>query len=314
MGETGRCILNRDINACPDRIRPTPEGEAATSGGEPNLETPDKTVALPSAQALGLDDVGSIMSNRYCRLVGVLGSPDAGKTAVLVSLYLLLAHGKCAGFKFADSESLMALDEISRGARHWNEGSTPGQLTTHTELQDDRVPGFIHLQLVDRAGQLQDLCIPDLPGEWSDSLIDKDRFDRLQFLHSADVIWLMIDGRQLTTAKKGSALHRAELMMQRLAQHLGARTPRLIAVISHLDSGAPDAKVVERLNSDAAHHGLTLKVLSVASFAGESAVRAGTGISELIAETLSGDERPAPSFWSDQSFASNAATRQMLRY
>ena len=60
------------------------------------------------------------MAQRYVRLVAILGEPAAGKTACLVSLYLLLARGRLEGFAFADSTTLRGFEEISRGARRWN--------------------------------------------------------------------------------------------------------------------------------------------------------------------------------------------------
>src|SRR4029077_3525643 len=122
----------------------------------------------------------------------------AGKTAALVSLYLLASRAQLRGFGFADSRTLMAFNEISQGALDWNEGKLPDQLTQHTELADDRTAGFLHLRLRhEESEETCDFLLPDLPGEWTTSFVDKDRNDRLQFLKRADVIWLMMDGAQL---------------------------------------------------------------------------------------------------------------------
>ena len=129
-----------------------------------------------------------MMGRRYFRVVGILGEPDAGKTASLVSLYLLLSRGKLTGFKYADSRTLMAFQEISQGALRWNEGEHPQQLTTHTKLADGRSAGFLHLRLMPTEGsEAVDLLLPDLPGEWTTALTDSNRFDRLDFLKGADV-------------------------------------------------------------------------------------------------------------------------------
>ena len=74
----------------------------------------------------------ALMGKEYCRIIGLLGMPGSGKTSCLVSLYLLLAHGNVGDFTFADSKSLTALDELSRGARNWD-GGMPEQMTGHTE-------------------------------------------------------------------------------------------------------------------------------------------------------------------------------------
>src|SRR5206468_4014081 len=110
---------------------------------------------------------------------------DAGKTAALVSLYLLVSRDKLGGRHFADSRSLMGFDQISHGARRWNEGALPDQLTVHTELGDDRSAGFLHLRLRSDDGETVDILLPDLPGEWTAALIDSNRVDRLEFLKTA---------------------------------------------------------------------------------------------------------------------------------
>ena len=107
--------------------------------------------------------------------------PDSGKTSCLVSLYLLLAHGNVGDFTFADSKSITALDELSRGARSWD-GGMPEQMTVHTKKGDGRSAGLLHFKLVRQSDRARlHLVIPDLPGEWSTDLIDNNRTDRLQF-------------------------------------------------------------------------------------------------------------------------------------
>ncbi|WP_373994352.1 hypothetical protein [Duganella sp. OV458] len=56
-------------------------------------------------------------------MVGIVGLPGAGKTACLVSAYLLLAKGQFEGFSFADSDTLRAFEHISRGSRMWVKGN-----------------------------------------------------------------------------------------------------------------------------------------------------------------------------------------------
>ncbi|MEH2469277.1 hypothetical protein V1281_001472 [Nitrobacteraceae bacterium AZCC 2161] len=88
------------------------------------------------------------MAERYCTLIGILGDPDSGKTAALVSLYLIASYTQHEGFGFADCRSLMAFNDISQRARHWNEGAPPDQMTVHTEAPDERTAGFLHLRLL----------------------------------------------------------------------------------------------------------------------------------------------------------------------
>ena len=178
------------------------------------------------------------MGNERCRIIGLLGVPDSGKTACLVSLYLLLSHDRIPEYSFADSRSLVALDELSRGARRW-QGGTPEQMTVHTERGDDRFPGFVHFKLRRRAdGAGVNLTVPDLPGEWTNSLIDRNRTDRLSFLPSADAIWVMVNGRMLVDKEQRlGTIHRTSLIVDRIAELCDPDIPSLRLVVSRADLG-----------------------------------------------------------------------------
>ena len=145
VGETGACALENDPETCERRVgrRPAPGAAVATDPsaaeslsdiGAPVLERPVGTASFPSSRTLGPDAVSAIMGSRYVTVVGILGDPESGKTACLVSLYLLVSNAQLAGWSFADSKSLMAFEEIARGARDWDEGNPPEQMTVHTEM------------------------------------------------------------------------------------------------------------------------------------------------------------------------------------
>jgi Double-GTPase 2 len=249
------------------------------------------------------------------RLVGVLGSPDAGKTAILVSLYLLLCRGKLQDFKFADSVTLRAFDEISRGARRWNGGQPPEQMTNHTEDPDERTAGFLHLRLRDRkSGARHDILLPDLPGEWSTSLIDSNRVDRLNFLKAADVIWITVDGRQLIQSQtRQQVLHRTGLLLQRVSEFLNPKVPPVFVVISHNDEGNPSDASLQKLQAEATRLNLAIKILQVASFSDNDAVAPGMGIAELIDASLASSSSTASgTLWPDSIGIDG--TRQFLNF
>src|SRR5262249_55699493 len=148
-------------------------------------------------------DIEQMMASRYVTVVGILGEPETGKTACLASLYLLVANAMLDGWTFADSRSLMAFESIARGARRWNDGHPPEQMTVHTEMADDRQPGFLHLRLRRSSdGRVVDFALPDLPGEWTKQLVRASRSDRFEFLRAADVIWLLVDGRDLANKER----------------------------------------------------------------------------------------------------------------
>jgi hypothetical protein len=253
------------------------------------------------------------MAGRYCRTVGVLGAPDSGKTALLSSLYLLLAHGQLTGYEYADSKTLMGFEEISKGTRHWNNGHLPDQLTAHTLMADERVPGFLHLRLRATNGSAtSDILIPDLPGEWTESLIDQARSDRWAFLRCADVLWLMIDGRKLVDGNHMLAIHRIKQLLARLEPLLPAPAPPVLLVISRQDMIDVPTPVIECLVAAGAAHHLMITVHLVASYSAEgSTTLAGAGIDALINATIN-----ARSEWDTSKKHSNPALpqREMLRF
>jgi hypothetical protein len=164
VGETGACLLNNNPATCPNRIQGDRGLSSNLSGEIAPLQEPFKKRRFPLSLTLTPYQTRELMATRYCRVIGILGAPDAGKTAAIVSLYLLLARDKLAGIHFADSRTLMAFDEISAGARRWDDGRIPEQMTAHTELKDDRSAGFLHLRVtIDGQGPC-DILLSDLPG------------------------------------------------------------------------------------------------------------------------------------------------------
>lgn len=297
--QTGACALEHDVATCPNRIDSdegpavllaSMEVEQAEELGGAVLDTPEESPSFPPSTALGLNTVDQMLASRYGTIIGILGDPEAGKTACLASLYLLVSHARLSGWSFADSWSLMAFEEIARGARRWKDGEPPEQMTVHTELSDDRQPGLLHLRLrrdFDGNGAV-DLFLPDLPGEWTRDLIRTADFERFEFMKSADVIWLMTDGRALIKKEgRQGAIHRINLLIGRLAKMFEGCAPRLILVPTHRDHGEVPEIVISQIYREAATLGFSLDVIPVASFSeDDGAIVPGYGLSELIGATV----------------------------
>ncbi len=299
VGTTGQCLLNHEPAAtCPHY---TALSEALeTRGEEELLPEPEQNPSFSSSNTLTEDRLSYLMGGRYCTMVGIVGPPDSGKTAALVSLYLLLSHGRLQGFEYADSRSLMAFDEISRGARRWT-GGMPQQMTPHTELSDDRAAGFLHLRI--RAAQDNvpvDFLLPDLPGEWSTAMVEESRHDRLAFLERADVIWLMVDGARLASpTQRQGAIHRTKLYLQRLKEFF-PDLPRVILVVTRADLGTASEKTLQTILTEGVALGIEITVQAISSFSANAEVPAGTGIAELI-EASMGKQANAAVFWPSSS-------------
>ncbi len=313
VGDTGVCALERDPATCDHRVgipsrtaanidpgegvQPDPKEQLAI--GEPVLEAPKGASPFPSSRTLGPDAISDLMKSRYITVIGILGDPESGKTACLASLYLMISNAKLTGWKFADSKTLMAFEDIARGARDWNAGNPPQQMTVHTDLSDDRRPGFLHMRLMrDSDGRRVDLALPDLPGEWTTELVGTARADRFEFLKSAEAIWVVLDGRALENKeRRQGVISRVGQLAGRIGTLLEGKVPRLVIVITHRDAGEPSPAVLARLESELAKREVVARIVSVASFSDDAQqVKPGFGLNDLI-EASTASDLPAAVFW-----------------
>lgn len=312
--ETGDCVLSNNPLICPDRLLSIADlaKETIDFTTQTTLPPPEEMERFASSLSLTVKDARKLSLDRYCKVVGILGVPGTGKTASLVSLYLLLAHSKLEGFRFLDSKSVMAFEEISKGARRWNVSSLPEQLTAHTELQDERIAGYLHLRLQQTKGLgTMDLLLTDLPGEWTTTLIETNRTDRLSFLKSADRIWLMVNAEEINNLNtRQYTIYRISMLINRIKEFLSEKVPDITVVVTHSDS-VPS--VVSHLNSlQALADGFDIKVIEIASFSNNSAVPAGSGIKALIEDLTEMRSTTTIPFWPAESVVST--DRYSLQY
>lgn len=307
VAETGRCALERDPATCENRLgNPSDSGSAAiaaslSANGDasaPVLKSPDQNPSFPPSTILGPDEIEKMMRNRYVTVVGILGDPESGKTACLASLYLLVSNAMLEDWSFADSRSLKAFEEIARGARLWNEGNPPEQMTVHTEMADERRPGFLHLRLRRKTdGRTVDLALPDLPGEWTKALIRSSRSDRFEFLRSAEVVWLILDGRILEDRElRQGAITRLGQLAGRLRALIKGVMPRLLIVITHRDLYEPNQAIITRITDELIKHEVSFELIPVAPFSDNAEFKPGFGIAALVNATA-GRSNAVPTFW-----------------
>lgn len=313
--QTGVCVLGNNALTCEDRLLSIADllKEVTTAiTTTTTLAPPEEMERFSSSLTLTIKDAQRLSLDRYCKVIGILGVPGTGKTASLVSLYLLLAHNKLEGFRFLDSKSVMAFEEISKGARRWNAGKLPEQLTAHTELQDERIAGYLHLRMqqTDDLNSM-DLLLTDLPGEWTTTLIDTNRTDRLGFLKSADRIWLTVNAEEIDKqSTRQFTVHRLTMLINRIKTFLAGKVPDITIMVTHSDK-VPS--VVNNLNSlQSLATGFDIKVFEIASFSGNDNVPAGSGIKDLIKDLTEMRRSDSFGFWPAQVVA--ADNRYLLQY
>jgi len=314
FSQTGQCVLNNDPPRCPDRLASIADiaSSSINISGDIVLTPPEEMERFAASLSLTPRETQKLTRNRYCKIIAILGVPGTGKTASLVSLYLLLAHNKLAGFRFLDSKSVMAFEEISKGSRRWNKGKLPEQLTTHTELQDDRVAGYLHLRLQKREdSRIMDLLLTDLPGEWTSSLIDTDRYDRLGFLKSSDRIWLTVNGEEIANkTSRHSTIHRITLLIGRITTFLKNGIPDMTILVTHCDKTGPVTQYLKPIKD--LEDGYNIKIFEIASFSGNENVQPGSGIDELIGDLANMRTKKSFDFWPDTDVS--AHRRHMLQF
>ena len=302
VAETGTCLLHGDPGKCP-QFRPAISEEKTTSRLAVSNENADNLTS-PVARRfhqgleLGTLDLATLMRKRYCHLIGILGPTNAGKTCFLNSLFLTACHGGLGDYQFAESLTPQGFEDRVRLVRRWKNGQLPDRLAEHTTLADPRSPAFLHLALKQRLGHRRrfDFLFPDLPGEWSTDLIDRvDTAQRFSFLHRADGILVMVDGKSLKSANsRHTEVHRTQLLFSRLAQslHLDVTIPMVLLITKgdEIDMKLPE--YAERIRSHAASLGFDPTVIVASSFSkNQSKVTSGTGVLAALENILS---REAP--------------------
>ena len=319
VDETRKCAMEKDPGTCEHRVNFA--SAAGTSSGSfgnapkvgsadeadvqsqiigaPVLESTERAPAFPSSTTLGLDVVNRLARSRYVTSIGILGESNSGKTACLVSLYLLVSNGHLKGWTFADSASLTGFEDIARAARVWNEGHPPDQITLHTEMADDRQPGLLHLRLKRKSdGKRIDITVPDIPGEWTEALIKSTRSDRLEFMKSAETMWLVVDGKALRELKtRQGAITRLGELLGRIEEMTKQCPPKVLVVVTYRDKGALDRSIRDRLEAEFGKRALLTEILEVAPVADDEKIcQSGFGIEALLDASI-GVAPASPEFW-----------------
>lgn len=312
--QTGQCVLNNDSLTCPDRLSSIADLFVSTIDvtGEGVLPAPTELERLKPSFSLTLSEVQKLTRKHYCKVIGILGVPGTGKTASLVSLYLLLAHDKLKSFRFLDSKTLMAFEEISKGSRSWNQGNLPQQLTMHTELQDERIAGYLHLRLKHIEDDKKiDFLLTDLPGEWTTTLLESNRTDRLDFLKSSDRIWLTINAEELHNRKtRQVVLHKLDILVDRIKSYLTHKVPDITIVLTHCDKVTSVIEYLSYIQNKG--DSFSIKIVPIASFSGNEAIEPGFGINELISDAYTMRNVGKDEFWPELPV--NESQRYMIKY
>jgi hypothetical protein len=244
-------------------------------------------LGLHVGQELGEEELGELLNGAlYGRVVGVLGDAAAGKTSLLISIYMMLAAGELedVGLSFAGSLTLPGFETRCKHTRVWIKGQAPQAMTARTTVGSRRGAGFLHLDLAHTSGSRSRLLMSDLPGEWTREFIQSARFgSRFSFASRCDAILLVIDGAQLTGGDRWAVIEDQKLLVDRLAVLLGEARPPLAVVATRRDViGAHVPRALATVADYAKGRGFDATPLVVCTFSSDAAVPSGEGMKDVI--------------------------------
>lgn len=119
-----------------------------------------------SGSHLGFKGLQKLSNVRRPLIIGIAGPAEAGKSTLLLTLYLQILSGKKLSFgDFWASYTLESWESLAKNSRFTSPLSTP-DFPPRTPRGDARTPGFLHLSFRDENNVIRDLIFIDAPGEW----------------------------------------------------------------------------------------------------------------------------------------------------
>lgn len=201
VAATGSCAEGHTpLASCPNYgDQPVERSDAYDGELEPSAEgaTPDvERVGLPSGDALTPDDVDQFLRWRAATFVTVIGDSHSGKTTLICAIYERFLKGCFAGFGFAGSRTLVALERRSHHSRVDSGRVTPETART-SHLEGLR---YFHFAMAQDGypNRRTDLLLSDRSGEvYRSARNNSSVVKTLPELPQADRIVLLLDGRRV---------------------------------------------------------------------------------------------------------------------
>lgn len=225
-----------DLGTAPIR---TPAGAyetgagAGTPGEDSEGTTPHK---FWMGTALGIDELALTLWGPDPRLFLCAGSENAGKTSLLVGIWIELANGRAANssWRFAGSRSLRGWTQIADAAFSWKEEAS--HIVPRTSIADVRQPSFLHLHLSQDLGETStQVLLSDLPGEWFErwSIRRDAGAEYLPLLPRVDGSLLVVDTPRLL--KDDQYLDECKLLRDRIRESAGSGARPVALVLTKAD-------------------------------------------------------------------------------
>ena len=241
----GSCIEGfEDLTECPNFSPSNPDGAEPQRDGDVSLNTStpgsdddadSPSLALPSGNALTVEEGHQLTSECAAKLVVLMGMVESGKTTVLAELYERFCVGPFAGCVFAGSKTLIGFERICYLSRAVSQRDVED--TDRTKRGTDN--NLLHLDLVVRGtGRRQRLLISDLSGElFEAATASNEGVYAIPYLRRADHIVLFADAEKLGNTSERQHLLNQLLVLIRACTEESRISPscRVTVVVSRHD-------------------------------------------------------------------------------
>ena len=176
--------------------------------------------------SLGERDIADLAASRSLSLFGVIGVQNSGKTTLLTLLYCLIRQGhKIGKYRFAGSLTLPAWETLA----YYMTWKTGNHITfpPHTPGSGGRVPGLLHLTLMNESGKVRDILITDAKGEWFKEWAVNVAAEAAQspnWIHNHSMAFVLVaDSEELAGTERGTARDDLKDLFNRLINNINER-------------------------------------------------------------------------------------------
>ena len=161
---------------------------------DPAKPTPRPGIRLPGAEALPAAAAQTILRDRPCNVIALVGPHESGKTSLIAGVYDMLQEDKVGNFAFAGSSTLHAFERACHDARTASNRDEP-----HMERTERGPATYFHLDLADVSQQRKRTALfANRDGEaYMDTQANPDLAMSYPELSRCDTLTVLADGMKL---------------------------------------------------------------------------------------------------------------------
>lgn len=248
LATDGRCLESfDDPRECPHTTEVADErAETGAEAAETGELAPASKVEEPLAadivdlagdQSMSISEADAVAARYGANVVLVGGAFESGKTSIVAGLYGLFLENEVAGWSFAGSNCLVALD-----ARYHGKRASSGLSQPHSPRTRDEDMRLLDLRLA-RDGRIVNLMFSDVRGEYFEAVVGGQPVaDAVSLAARADLAMVLLDGKRLADPyRRAGEVTFVRQLIAGLTEPGGVRAGLPLAlVVSKVDELADD--------------------------------------------------------------------------